>query len=104
MTLTLVVAEGFSILHQREAGMAGRTAVKATRVESAGANSPRGESALDVILGTPGGERYRRVDIEVRPVVGGGLHLNVEVPATLAPTVAALLAALGVKSGKGGLP
>jgi hypothetical protein len=64
-------------------------ALKATRVSDA--------AALDVILGSPDGERYRRLDIQVQPLVDGSIRIDIEVPAPLAPPVTSLLAALGVK-------
>ena len=40
----------------------------------------------------------RRIDVEVRSHVDGNLQVDVQVPGTLAPAVALLLAALGVRA------
>ena len=41
---------------------------------------------------------YKRLDVAVTRSVDGGLHIEVDVPGELAPSIAGLLAALGVKA------
>jgi hypothetical protein len=56
-------------------------------------------AAVDVLVGRADGEAgFKRVDFQVTPMHGGGLHIDVEVPGQLAEPVRQFIAALGVKT------
>jgi hypothetical protein len=66
------------------------TRQKATRVVDS--------ATVDVLVGRTDGEAgYRRVDVQVAPLVDGSLRIQAEVPSNLAGPVRQLIAALGVR-------
>jgi hypothetical protein len=76
--------------------------MKATAVRTATTSSkPMAQKAtkvsdtVDVLVGPADGiAGYRRIDVEMRAVSGGGLAINLDIPAELAQPVRQLVAAL----------
>ena len=58
-------------------------------------------ATVDVLVGqTNGTAGFKRLDVQVTPVTGGGLHVDLEIPDLLAKPVLQFIAALGVKPGR----
>jgi hypothetical protein len=72
------------------------TAIRATKVPIRAKAADA--AALDVLLARPTAwAGFKRVDVAISRTSGGGLHVDIEVPAHLSASVAGFLAALGVK-------
>jgi hypothetical protein len=71
-----------------------KATARATRVKTADA----APAALDVMVGPADGMAgFKRIDCAVSRSPDGSLHVELDIPGKLAPSVAGLLAALGVK-------
>jgi hypothetical protein len=72
--------------------------MKATAVRATKATKVSDAAMVDLLVGPGDGVTgYKRCDVSICRTAGGGLHIDVEVPAHLSASVGNLLAALGVK-------